>query len=391
MRYNFDEIIDRSGTDAYKIELSPFYFGTKELLPLWVADMDFRTPDFVMEAIRKRSEHEIMGYTVRNKDFFSPIINWIKYKHDWKISRSWIGFVPGIVPAMAVSVLAFTQPDDKVIIQSPVYPPFFTLVENNNRQLIVNQLLLENGQYRMNFEELREQVSDSRVKMLLLCSPHNPGGRVWNKEELKELATICAENNVIVVADEIHADLVLPGYQHIPFATVSEFAMQNSITLMAPSKTFNIAGLCSSSYIIPNEQLRKTYFEQLEALEFVGGNIFAYVATKAAYEQGADWLQQLVEYIQGNIDFVVNYLQNNLPKITPIIPEASFLVWLDFSTFGLSENEIKELLVKKAKLGLNNGNSFGPGGQGFHRLNVGCSRLVLQEAMSRLKEVFGSL
>jgi cystathionine beta-lyase len=391
VRYNFDEIIDRSGTDAYKIELSSFYFGTKELLPLWVADMDFRTPDFVMEAIRKRSEHEIMGYTVRNKDFFTPIINWIKYKHDWLISRSWIGFVQGIVPAMAVSVLAFTQPDDKIIIQSPVYPPFFTLVENNNRQLIINQLLLENGQYRMNFKELRKQVADPKVKMLLLCSPHNPGGRVWNKEELKELATICAENNVIVVADEIHADLVLPGYQHIPFATVSEVAMQNSITLMAPSKTFNIAGLCSSSYIIPNEQLRKIYSKQLEALEFSGGNIFAYVATKAAYEQGADWLQQLVEYIQGNIDFVVNYLQKNLPQITPIIPEASFLVWLDFSALGLSEDEVKELLVKKAKLGLNNGTSFGPGGEGFHRLNVGCSRLVLQEAMSRLKQVFGNL
>lgn len=390
MTYNFDEIIDRKGTSAYKTDLLKARFGADDLIPLWVADMDFRSPDFVMEAIRKRAEHEVLGYTIRNREFFAPIISWIQYKHKWTVEQDWIGFVPGIVPAMAVAVLAFSEPGDKVIIQSPVYPPFFSVVENNKRELAINELLLENGQYHMNFEQLREQVADPKTKLLLLCSPHNPGGRVWSKAELTELADICAANNVLVVSDEIHADLVLPGHEHVPFATVSQTAKNISITLMAPSKTFNIAGLGTSSFIIPNKDIHLQFARQLQALEFAGGSIFAMTATTAAYEQGAEWLEQLIRYIQGNIDFVVSTIEENLPKIKVMRPEASFLIWLDFSAYGLTDAEVQAKLVNEAKLALNPGPTFGPGGAGYHRLNVGCSRLVLQEAMLRLQTVFGA-
>ncbi len=391
MTYNFDEIIDRKGTYAYKTDLCVLRFGTDDILPLWVADMDFRTPDFIFDAIKKRCEHEILGYTIPNRSYFKPIIDWVDTKHSWQIQNNWMGFVPGIVPAMAISVLAFTDVNDKVIVQTPVYPPFFSVVENNDRELVLNELLLKDGQYRMNFEQLRQQVSDPKVKLLLLCSPHNPGGRVWSKDELNELSEICAANNVVVVSDEIHADLVLPGFKHTPFATVSETAKHNSITLMAPSKTFNMAGLVSSFYIIPDNELSATFKKQQQALEELGGNIFAYEATKAAYENGADWLHQMINYIQGNVEFVNTYLQEQIPQVKAIIPEASFLIWLDFSELNMSDKEVQDLLVKKAKLGLNPGPSFGPGGSGFHRLNVGCSRLVLEKAMKQLQEVIDNL
>lgn len=391
MTYNFDEIIDRKGTSAYKTDLLKVRFGADDLIPLWVADMDFRSPDFVMEAIRKRAEHEVLGYTIRNKEFFAPIINWIQYKHKWTVEQDWIGFVPGIVPAMAVAVLAFSEPGDKVIIQSPVYPPFFSVVENNKRELAINELLLENGQYQMNFEQLRQLAADPKTKLLLLCSPHNPGGRVWTKDELNQVAEICAANNVLVVSDEIHADLVLPGYVHVPFATVSQTAKNNSITLMAPSKTFNIAGLGTSSFIIPNKDIHLQFTRQLQALEFAGGSIFAMTATTAAYEEGAEWLEQLICYIQGNIELVISSIEEHLPKIKVMRPEASFLIWLDFSAYGMTDAEVQAKLVNEAKLALNPGPTFGPGGAGFHRLNVGCSRIVLQEALQRLQTVFGAL
>lgn len=391
MKYNFDEIIDRRATAAYKIELCNWRFGTNDVLPLWVADMDFRTPDFVMDAIKQRCEHEILGYTIKDQEFYAPIINWIQYKHHWSIDSRWIGFVPGIVPAMSVAVLAFSEPGDKVIVQSPVYPPFYSVVENNKRQLAINELIMVDGQYRMNMDELRSLAADPDCKLLLLCSPHNPGGRVWSREELQEVAAICAANNVLVVSDEIHADLVLPSYEHIPFATVSDAALQNSITLMAPSKTFNIAGLGSSSFIIPNSELFTTFSKQLQALEFAGGNIFAFVATKAAYQHGADWLSQLIQYIQGNVDYVDAYLKEHIPQVKAVIPQASFLIWLDFSGLGFSDAQLEEFLVKKAKIGLNPGRSFGKGGEGYHRLNIGHSRLQLKEALDRLKKAVTEL
>ncbi len=387
MKYNFDEIIDRSGTSAYKTDLLQARFGTNDLIPLWVADMDFRSPDFVMDAIRERAKHEILGYTIRNKEWYQPIAQWIKNKHNWAVQSNWIGYVPGILPGMVLSLQAFTNPGDKIIIQPPVYPPFMNMVRNNNREIVYNKLVLKDGQFIMDFDNLKSQI-DKRTKMLFLCNPHNPGGRVWNHEELSELARICAENDILVVSDEIHADLTLPGNSHIPFPTVSENAKNKSITFMAPSKTFNIAGLASASYIIPNDELRNKYKHQVESAEIGGGNIFAFVATKAAYENGAEWLDQLVHYVKGNISYIDEYLKLHIPKIKAIIPQASFLIWLDFRGIGLPDNEIRRLLIHEAKLGLNDGPSFGPGGEGFQRINVGCSRLVLEEAMKRLADIF---
>ncbi|MDP4270626.1 MAG: PatB family C-S lyase [Bacteroidota bacterium] len=387
MKYNFDEVIDRTGTSTYKIDLLQSRFGANDILPLWVADMDFRSPDFVMDAIRERANHEVLGYTIRNKEWYQPIAQWIKQKHNWHVESNWIGYVPGILPGIVLAMQTFTQPGDKIVIQPPIYPPFMSMVKNNDRQIVYNQLIQKDGEIRMDLENLK-QLIDEKTKMLLLCSPHNPGGRVWTKEELLALLEICKENNILVISDEIHADLVLPGNTHVPFPTISEDAANQCITFMAPSKTFNIAGLASASFIIPNDELRAKFRLKVEAAEIGGGNIFASVATKAAYENGAEWLNQLVHYIQENVNYVDEYLKAHLPKIKAFIPQASFLIWLDFSKLGMSDDEIRKILIQKAKLGFNHGPSFGPGGEGYQRMNVGCSRLVIEEAMKRLSSAF---
>lgn len=387
MKYNFDEIIDRTGTSTYKIDLLQARFGANDILPLWVADMDFRSPDFVMNAIRERANHEVLGYTIRNKEWYKPIAQWIKNKHSWDVEPSWIGYVPGILPGMVLAMQAFTKPGDKIVIQPPIYPPFMSMVKNNDRQIVYNQLIQENGEMKMDLENLKKLI-DEDTKMFFLCNPHNPGGKVWSTEELLALHTICKEHNILVISDEIHADLALPGHTHIPYSTISDTAANQSITFMAPSKTFNIAGLATASFIIPNEEIRTKYRLKVEAAEIGGGNIFASVATKAAYENGADWLSQLVHYIQDNVNYVDEYLKIQLPKIKAIIPQASFLMWLDFRELGISDDEIRRILIHEAKLGFNHGPSFGPGGDGYQRMNVGCSRLVIEEAMKRLSSAF---
>lgn len=387
MKYNFDEIIDRTGTSTYKIDLLQARFGANDILPLWVADMDFRSPDFVMNAIRERANHEVLGYTIRNKEWYKPIAQWIKNKHKWEIEPSWIGYVPGILPGMVLAMQAFTKPGDKIVIQPPIYPPFMSMVKNNDRQIVYNQLIQENGEMKMDLENLKKLI-DEDTKMFFLCNPHNPGGKVWSKEDLLALHTICKEHNILVISDEIHADLALPGHTHIPYSTISDTAANQSITFMAPSKTFNIAGLATASFIIPNEEIRTKYRLKVEAAEIGGGNIFASVATKVAYENGADWLSQLVHYIQDNVNYVDGYLKMHLPKIKAIIPQASFLMWLDFRELGISDDEIRRILIHEAKLGFNHGPSFGPGGDGYQRMNVGCSRLVIEEAMKRLSSAF---
>ncbi|GHT57705.1 aminotransferase [Bacteroidia bacterium] len=385
MTYNFDEIIDRHGFSSYKTDLAEKVFGTSDLLPLWVADMDFRTPDFAMNAINERCKHEIMGYTIRDRDFFATAIAWLQTKHQWEINADWIDFIAGVVPAIALAINTYTKEGDAVLVQTPVYPPFMMFPRHNNRKLICNELLLRNGQYEIDFELFERQIRENAVKMFILCSPHNPGGRVWRLDELQRIDDICRKYGVLVISDEIHADLALYNHKHIPFATVSDSARENSVTFMAPSKTFNMPGLASSFYVIPNHNLRRAFGGYIDKLDCRGGNIFAYVATKAVYTQGAEWLAQLVEYLQGNIEFVADFLQKNLPAIKPIIPQASFLLWLDFRELGLKDDELQAFLVKKAKIGLNAGTTFGPGGSGFARLNVATPRSVLEEAMTRLK------
>ncbi len=390
MKYNFDEIIDRHNTGAIKIEKCKALFGTDDLIPLWVADMDFRTPEFITNSIIQRLEHPILGYTTACEDYYQSVLNWIEHLHHWKVERQWLGFLPGIVPGLAFSVNAFTQPNDEIIVQPPVYPPFLNVPTKNDRKVVYNPLKEINGRFEMDFDDLERKIT-GRTRLFILCNPHNPGGRAWDKDTLIQLAEICYKHGILVVSDEIHSDMALPGNRHTPFATASELAEQNSITYMAPSKTFNMAGLISSSYIIPNKDIRKKFSEYLENSELANGNIFAYFAARAAYQNGTEWLKQMIDYIQGNMEYVVDFLHQHVPQIKPMIPQASFLIWLDCSGMNMNSNEIQDFMVKKAKLGLNKGITFGPGGERHLRLNIGCPRSVLNEAMSLLKKAMDEI
>jgi cystathionine beta-lyase len=390
MKYNFDEVIDRRDTNAVKLERCKALFGTEDVLPLWVADMDFRTPDFIIDAIQKRLEHPILGYTMPSKSFYSASISWIKEHHDWNIQRDWFGFLPGIVPGLSFAVQSLTKPGDEIIVQPPVYYPFFHVIEKNHRVLVQNQLKEENGKFVMDFDDLEKKFT-SKTKLFILCNPHNPGGRVWTLDELQRFASICEKHQVTIVSDEIHADMVLPGKtKHTPLATVSAWSEQNTVTFMAPTKVFNMPGLISSGYIIPNAELRHRFVEFLEASEMNSGNMFAYTAAVAAYENGDEWRKQMLDYVQGNIDFVADFLKKNVPQIKPMIPEASFLVWLDCKDLGMETDELHKFFSLKAGLGLNKGTIFGPGGEYHLRLNVACSRSILEKAMKQLKEAVNS-
>jgi cystathionine beta-lyase len=387
--YNFDEIIDRHHTDAIKIERCKALFGTEDVLPLWVADMDFRTPDFILESIQKRCEHPILGYSKLPKGFIPALTNWIKELHQWEVKREWVGFLPGIVSGIAFAVETFSEVGDEIIIQPPVYYPFIDVVNKNNRQLICNQLKEVNGKFEMDFEDLEKKIT-TKTRMFILCNPHNPGGRAWNKETLNRLAEICFKNNIVVISDEIHSDLVLHGKKHIPFASISENAANISLTYMAPTKTFNMPGLVSSSYIIPNAELRSKFVNYLEKTEQTGGNIFAYVATQAAYENGREWRKQMLEYVQGNIDFVVGFLKQNIPQVKPMIPEATYLIWLDCKDLRMETDDLQSFFVHKAGLGLNKGTIFGAGGEYHLRLNSACPRSILEKAMTQLFKAVNS-
>jgi len=387
--YNFDEIIDRHHTDAIKIERCKTLFGTEDVLPLWVADMDFSTPDFILESIKKRCEHPILGYSMMPKGFIPALINWINELHQWEVKREWVGFLPGIVSGIAFAVETFSEVGDEIIIQPPVYYPFIDVVNKNNRQLICNQLKEVNGKFEMDFEDLENKIT-TKTRMFILCNPHNPGGRAWDKETLNRLAEICFKNNIVVISDEIHSDLVLHGKKHIPFASISENAANISLTYMAPTKTFNMPGLVSSSYIIPNAELRSKFVNYLEKTEQTGGNIFAYVATQAAYENGREWRKQMLEYVQGNIDFVVEFLKKNIPQVKPMIPEATYLIWLDCKDLGMITDDLQSFFVQKAGLGLNKGTIFGAGGEYHLRLNSACPLSILEKAMTQLFKAVNS-
>ena len=384
-KYDFDQIIDRSNTNSIKVEAVEEVFGSKDVIPLWVADMDFLSPPEVTKAMKRRVEHGIFGYVEPDEQYFNSIINWLRDRHNWTVDQESITFVPGVVKGFAFAIDVFTNDNDKIIIQPPVYPPFKGTTEDLNREIVNNPLIFENGQYKMDFDNLRK-VAKMGCKMLILCNPQNPSGRMWSKEELSELAEICYDNDILVVSDEIHADLELPGNKHVPFATVSEKAAQNNITLMAPSKTFNIAGIVSSFAVVENKEIREKYFNYLAARELNKGTIFAYIAAQYAYETGGEWLDEAMKYIQKNIDFVDNFLQKHIPQIKVVRPEASFLIWLDCRDLNLSQPELENFFIHKANLGLNSGTMFGKEGEGFMRLNVGCPLITLEKALDNLKK-----
>jgi cystathionine beta-lyase len=383
-KYDFDEVIDRKGTCALKTDSLKGLYGREDLIALWVADMDFRCGDFILDALKERVRKGIFGYTCASDSYFESIMEWVKGRHQWEIKREWLSYVPGIVRGIAFCVANFTNPGDKIIIQPPVYHPFRLVPQYQSRQVVNNPLIEEDGKYRMDLDSLKNLI-DKDCKMLILCNPHNPAGIIWDKETLRELAQICAENNILVVSDEIHADMGLFGHKYLPFATVSQEAADNSITLMAPSKTFNIAGIVSSYSIIPNPQIRESFYHYLHTCELNEGTVFAYVATEAAYGKGVDWMCQMLDYIEGNILFTDNFLKENIPQIKAVIPQASFLVWLDCRELGLKQSDLVSLFVDKARLALNDGEMFGKEGTGFMRLNVGCSRIVLKQALGQLK------
>ncbi len=384
MKYNFDEIVERRGTDSVKWDGMNGVWGRNDLLPLWVADMDFRTPPFVMEALRKRLEHEVLGYTLPCQEWYTSIIAWLKRRYDWAIKAEMLTFVPGIVRGQAHALQCFTKPGDKVLVMSPVYHPFFLVTEKLKREVVRCPLDLRDGQYVLDFDRLQSAVQG--CKMLILCNPHNPGGRVWTLDELQRIAEICQQAGAMVVSDEIHADLTLKPFKHYPFATVSEAAAQISLTFMAPSKAFNMPGLASSFAVAVNEEIRHRFQEFMEAGEFDGAHLLAYVGAAAAYEQGEEWLNQMLEYVQGNIDFTEQFLADHLPVVKIIRPQASYLVYLDCRDLNLQQEELVKLFVEKAGLALNDGTMFGPEGKGFMRLNVGCPRQTLHRALQQLAD-----
>ena len=387
--YDFDKIIDRRGTGALKLDVLGERYGNPDLLPLWVADMDFETPSFITDALRRRLEHSLFGYTVEPSDYWPTVIRWIAGHHGWEVKPEWLTYIPGIVKGIGMAINVFVKEDEKVIIQPPVYHPFRLTPEGNGRKVVYNPLR-ENpdGTYSMDFENL-EAVTDDKCRMLILSNPHNPAGITWDADTLRRLAEFCHNRGIIVISDEIHCDMALWDNKHIPFASVSPEAAACSITFGAPSKTFNIAGIVSSYAIVPDDSLRRRFFTWLQANELNEPTLFAPIATIAAFSQGEEWRRAMLDYVQGNIDFVIDYCREHIPAIRPLRPQASFLVWLDCRGLGLNHDELIDLFVSKARLALNDGEMFGQGGEGFMRLNVGSPRSIIREALERLRKALG--
>ncbi len=388
MTYSFDDCPSRQGSASVKYDLRQMFFNTDDVIPLWVADMDFRTPAFIMDAVRKRAEHEILGYSIRPQSFSDAIINWNQKRHQWKVNKGSILFSPGIVPALNMAVEAYTEKGDAVLVQPPVYFPFFNAVKDFERQLIENPLRLSNGRLNIDFEDFEQKIVDNNVKMFLLSNPHNPGGSVWTEEELQSMGEICLKHRVLVLSDEIHADLIFEGHKHIPLASVSDDIAHITITAMAPSKTFNIAGLATSYMIIPNPDLREKLEKTINRWHVGNGNIFGNVALEAAYNYGEEWLDQLLEYLAGNIAYLHDFIAEHLPRIKVVLPEATYLVWLDCRGLELGDDQLRDFFIQEAGLGLNEGRSFGTGGSGFMRLNIAAPKSLIEKAMGQLKTAY---
>lgn len=388
--YDFDRYIERRGSGAIKYDGLKQWYGDSELLPMWVADMDFATPDFIIDALKQRLDHPIFGYTIEPERYRPSIVEWLYNRHGWKIESGWISFIPGIVKGIGMAISALLQPGDKIITQPPVYHPFRMVAEHNGCEVVENPLKQEvDGSYTMDLEHLDSIAAG--CKMLILANPHNPVGILWSKETLIRLSEICSKHNIIVISDEIHSDMALWGGKHTPFASVSDKAAQCSITFGAPSKTFNIAGIVASYAVVPNSELRERFYGWMEGNELNQPNIFATIATISAFDNGEQWRQEMIEYIEGNIEFVEQFCSQYIPQIKPIRPQASYLVWLDCRGLNLNHEQIIELFTKRAKLALNDGAMFGSEGCCFMRLNVGTTRAVLTTALEQLKSAVEQL
>lgn len=385
MKYDFDEVVDRRNTESVKWDMLNATFDTDDVLPMWVADMDFPIPQEIVDAVSGRAKHPVYGYTQRGRSYYETIRYWLKTKHNWDIKKEWLASTPGVVSAIAIAVNAFTEPGDKVLVQPPVYHPFYTSIEGNGRKLVTNPLKNNDGFYTMDFEDMEEKLKNG-VKMFVLCSPHNPVGRVWNKDELTKVSELCLKYNVLMISDEIHSDLVYGGCEHISAAAISEDIALNTITCMAPSKTFNIAGLCTSYVIIPDEKKHEQFDKKVESLGIGTGNVFGITALEEAYLSGEEWLTEILQYLDCNADYLTDFINRRINGIKVRKPQGTYLAWLDCRDLGLSNEKLKNFFVYKAKVGLNEGIMFGPEGEGFFRLNFGCPRSILKEGLERIEK-----
>ncbi|MCG8472038.1 MAG: pyridoxal phosphate-dependent aminotransferase [Desulfobacterales bacterium] len=390
MTYNFDAVIDRTETHSMKWDPTSLkeQFNAEDLLPLWVADMDFKAPQPVIDALTQRATHGIYGYTHRTEAYHQAVTGWMKRRHDWDISQEWVLFTPGIVPAINFLIQSLCRPGDGIIVQPPVYYPFFTAIKNNGCHLVLNPLVYDKNQYLMNFNDLKRKAEDPRNTLLLLCSPHNPVGRVWNREELTELGKICTENNVTIVSDEIHSDLVFEGFKHTPLASISNDFSNNCISCTAPSKTFNLAGLQTSNLIISNPEIRRKVTRTIEQHHLGLSNCFGTVGLIAAYTHGEPWLEQLLDYLKKNVETLEHFLKERLPEIKLIKPEGTYLAWLDCHSIESDPIALERVMQKKAQLALDEGYIFGEEGHGFERINFACPKSILEKALKAMEKAF---
>ena len=386
MKYDFSQVIERNNTLSIKYDFARERKKPNDLLSLWVADMDFPVAQEIKEALIERCNHGIFGYSEVKTPYYEVIAKWYEEKFNWPTKKQWLVKTPGVVAAIANAIRAFTNIGDAVLIQKPVYYPFFLTIEDNQRKVVNNSLVYKNGRYEMDFVDFEEKIISNKVKLFVLCSPHNPVGRVWNKEELLKIGDICLKHKVIVVADEIHADFVYHGHQHQVFANLKTDYQEITVTCTAPSKTFNIAGLQVSNIFIANENLRKKFKQELKKTANADINVMGLIACQAAYSQGEDWLRQVKIYIAENLEYVKTFLRDNLPQVKLVEPEGTYLLWLDFRELNLTEEELEDLIINKAKLWLDGGTMFGTEGVGFQRINIACPQKILIQAFTQLKE-----
>ena len=390
MKFNFDKIIDRTNNFSAKWSEMNKNFGTNNLLPMWVADMDFLTAPCVMEALKDRLEQGIFGYTTRPSSYNESIVNWLDNRFSWKINQEWLMFSPAVITSISLLIQNLTQKNDKIMIQEPVYSPFHSIVESNERNLVISPLVkLDDGSYVMDYEDIEAKIKD--VKVFILCNPHNPVGRVWTREELTRLGEICLKHNVLVISDEIHSDIILKNHKHTPFASISKEFSENTITCMAPTKTFNLAGLQSSFLVISNPYYYEVMDKAFSILDIKRNNAFSLVATEAAYNYGEDWLYELIKYIEDNVDFAIDYIKNHMPQLKVKKPEGTYLLWVDFSNLNVDKKDLKNALINKGRIALIDGSSFGIGGDGYYRINLACPRSMVLEGLKRIEFAIKSL
>ena len=390
MKFNFDKIIDRTNNFSAKWSEMNKNFGTNNLLPMWVADMDFLTAPCVMEALKDRLEQGVFGYTTRPSSYNESIVNWLDNRFSWKINQEWLMFSPAVITSISLLIQNLTQKNDKIMIQEPVYSPFHSIVESNERNLVISPLVkLDDGSYVMDYEDIEAKIKD--VKVFILCNPHNPVGRVWTREELTRLGEICLKHNVLVISDEIHSDIILKNHKHTPFASISKEFRENTITCMAPTKTFNLAGLQSSFLVISNPYYYEVMDKAFSILDIKRNNAFSLVATEAAYNYGEDWLYELIKYIEDNVDFAIDYIKNHMPQLKVKKPEGTYLLWVDFSNLNVDKKDLKNALINKGRIALSDGSSFGIGGDGYYRINLACPRSMVLEGLKRIEFAIKSL